>query len=384
MSLESLVVNLPRYQYAITVALPGPGPLADRLKHEGIKVEFVPLESWRWWIDMPTKALKFLLTLPLQVLSLMRWVRFLRRMRPDLIHFNINRLIEPVLAARLLGIPSVMHFRDIPSRMRYDFVLGSRVFYWLMNLADRWVANSFATGRDIQPHARHAVKVVPNAIDLRDFDENGNSAEGFNALGASQENVLRVVMIALLTRWKNHDGFIRLAKLLCSRRDDVLLLIAGSGDALYVAELRHLAETLGVAQKIQFLGHVSNIPALLRNVDVVVHTTEREPFGRVFLEAMASRRPVVAFDSGGAAEIVVNGETGLLFPSGNLEAMAEGVSRLLDNPDMRQRMGEAGRRRVEQSYMLDQHCCSVMQIYDDLMDKRNTVSHGPSESGSCK
>ena len=75
----------------------------------------------------------------------------------------------------------------------------------------------------------------------------------------------------------------------------------------------------------KFMGHVHNVPALLHNLDVLVHTTDREPFGRVFIEAMAARKPIVAFNSGGAAEIVVDGETGFLVPPGDVEAMAAEV-----------------------------------------------------------
>ena len=135
LSLEALVTGMDAGLCRYTVALPGPGPLAEQLRSGGVTVVFLPVESWRWWVDSWPHAGKFIPTLPWQAVSLSRWLRFLRQLQPDIIHFNINRLVEPVVAARILGIPSVVHFRDIPSRM---------------SLADRWIANSHATECDIR------------------------------------------------------------------------------------------------------------------------------------------------------------------------------------------------------------------------------------------
>lgn len=364
-SLEALVASMPSARCSYTIALPVPGPSVNRLRARGLEVRIVPLESWRWWVDTGTHVLKFFLTLPFQLLSLLRWLRFLRQLHPDIVHFNINRLTEPVLAARMLRIPSVMHFRDIPSRVTHRFVLGWRGFYAIMNMADCWIANSSATDQDIAPHARHPVKVIPNAMDLVDFDRTASRCERGGSMGGS----LIVAMVALLVPWKNHATYIEVTKQVARSRDDVVFLIAGAGDPEYTFQLKQLARDLGVAEKVKFLGHVDNVPGFLLNIDLLVHTTDREPFGRVFIEAMAASKPVVAFDSGGAAEIVANGETGFLIPTGDIEAMASAVCRLLDDPALRQRMGEAGRRRVEERYTIQRHVDSVFQVYQEILEQ---------------
>ena len=203
-SLEALVTSMPSSRCHYTVALPAPGPLVDRLCSRGVAVELVPMEGWRWWVDRPIHVLKFVLTLPFQLLSLLRWLRFLRSRHPDIIHFNINRLVEPVLAARLLRIPSVMHFRDIPSRVNSRFILGQRGFYSLMRFADAWVANSQATWRDIQPYARCPVQVIPNAIDLESFDCEAKD----DLVGEAWMNTPHILaMVALLVPWKTIQPF---------------------------------------------------------------------------------------------------------------------------------------------------------------------------------
>jgi glycosyltransferase involved in cell wall biosynthesis len=362
-SLQALVSCMPSSQCYYTIALPWAGPLVERLREKGFTVKIVPLESWRWWIQTRLDLIKFILTFPLQMLSLLRWLRFLRAVKPDLIHFNISRLVEPVLAARLLHIPSIVHFRDIPSRMRPRFVLGGRAFYAIMSLATCWIANSTATGEDICAHANNSISTIPNGIDLGAFDELAGSEECIKVT----DSPFTVAMVALLVPWKNHHDYVRLAGEVCRKRNDVVFLIVGSGEPSYVSELAQLANDLDVGEKVRFFGHVENIPALLKNVDLLLHTTEWEPFGRVFIEAMAARKAVVAFDCGGAAEIVVNGETGVLVPTGNIAKMGEAVCRLLDDPSLRSCMGEAGRRRVEGYFTLDKHCGSVAEVYDDLL-----------------
>jgi glycosyltransferase involved in cell wall biosynthesis len=365
-SLEGLVTSMPQDKYKYSVALPSPGPLVDRLYNKSIKVDLMPVESWRWWIKTKGRILKFWLLLPLQLVSLGRWISYLRKQKPDIVHANINRLVEPVIASRLLGIPTVMHFRDIPSRMSYRFVLGKKGFYWLMNSARYWIANSLSTYDDIHLFSRRPVVIIPNAIDLVHFDK-----MSFLDTPTPGNHCLKVAMIAGLVPLKNHPAYIKLAKMICDKRDDVEFLIAGVGQQAYTSELKQLADNLHLNGRVKFLGFIENIPALLRTVAMLVHTTESESFGRVFIEAMAARCPVVAYDSGGAKEIVVNGETGILVPLGDLEAMAQAICQLLDHPTTRQQMGEAGRKRVEKNYTLDKHCQAVSMVYDQLLASLN-------------
>lgn len=361
-SLETLVTGMPQDRVRYTIVLPGPGPMVDRLSEKGLKVALVRMEGWRWWVEDTGQAMKFLLTFPFQLVSLFRWLFFLRRTRPDLIHFNINRLVEPVLAAWFLRIPSVMHFRDIPSRMSLRFIFGWRGFYALMNLAKCWIANSHATAQDIQPHARRPVSVIPNAIDLEDFDRRASDQSSL-AKQMLSSRAHHVAMVGLLNPWKNLSDFVQLASIISRNRDDVTFYIVGAGNQTYEVQLRAQVKEMGLEGCVRFLGYVNCIPGFLSQMDLLAHTTSREPFGRVFIEAMAARKPVVAFDNGGAVEIVVNGETGLLVPEGGLNAMADAVSYLLDNPECRTRMGEAGRRRVEDQYALAGHCEAVLNLY---------------------
>lgn len=362
-SLEALVTSMPQSRYRYLVALPQHGPLVFRLNCRGAQVELVSMESWRWWVKTPERALKFWLTIPLQMISLARWVKYLRARKPDIVHFNINRLIEPVIAARLLKIPSVMHFRDIPSIISYRFALGMGVFYRLMNMTDCWIANSSATKKDIRTFAKRPIVTVPNGVDLTLFDRMVEAQKS----DIKSDGRHFVVMVAGLVPSKNHEAYLKLAERIHKRRDDIHFLIAGDGSPSYKAKLRQRVQDLGIGEHVKFLGFVENIPELLSSMALLIHTMVGESFGRVFIEAMAARLPVVAFKSGGAEDIVVEGQTGLLVPPGDLDAMEGAVRRLLDNPALRKQMGKAGRRRVENHFTIDQHCRAVSSVYDQLL-----------------
>jgi glycosyltransferase involved in cell wall biosynthesis len=101
------------------------------------------------------------------------------------------------------------------------------------------------------------------------------------------------------------------------------------GEDAYAAGLRTQAEQLGVADRVRFLGEREDVPTLLRAADAVVHTAvDAEPFGRVVVEGMLARRPVIATDAGGVREILRDGVTGLLVPPGDPVALAGAVERV--------------------------------------------------------
>jgi glycosyltransferase involved in cell wall biosynthesis len=377
-SLEALVDRMPAGRCRYTVALPGPGPFADRLRQKHVAVMQVRHESWRWWARTRKQKIKFFITMPLQASSLVRWLFFLKRLRPDIVHCNLSRLVEPLVAAYMLHIPIVLHFRDIPSRQRGHFTLGHRSFYGLMNLADAWVANSTATAADIRPYCRRPLFVIPNGLDLARFDRDRVEAR------AQAEALLlparhHVAMIANIVPWKRYEDFVELAaRASRSRRDTAFYLVGNEVDREYAAGLRSTLEKAGLSAHVRFLGQIDCIPAFIGKLDVMVHTTPHEPFGRVFLEGMAGERPIVATASGGAAEIIVDGVTGVLVPQGALDQMAAALNGLLDDETRRRALGVAGRRRVEANYTIERHCEAAAALYDELLQIRR--QRRPSES----
>jgi glycosyltransferase involved in cell wall biosynthesis len=156
-----------------------------------------------------------------------------------------------------------------------------------------------------------------------------------------------VGMFGRICSWKGQDVFLRaLAQL-----PDVRGLIVGGalfGDEGYLEHLKALARELGVESRVVFTGHVRDPMTHMAICDVVAHcSTAPEPFGQVISQAMLAGRPVIASDAGGAPEVVAHGETGLLTPMKDSNALAAAIRRYLENPAWAGRVANAGKAIAE-------------------------------------
>ena len=146
---------------------------------------------------------------------------------------------------------------------------------------------------------------------------------------------------------------------------EVRLLVAGERNAL--------ADTLAQrAPGVEFLGFVArdDLPALYRAADVFCSPAQHEGgVANVFVEAMACARPVVASTAGGGPEAVLDGETGLLVPPGDVDAVAGALARLFGDRGLAARMGEAGRRRVEEVFAMDRYIERVLAVYERAVER---------------
>ena len=135
----------------------------------------------------------------------------------------------------------------------------------------------------------------------------------------------------------------------------------------YELLLRAEAERLGVADRVVFAGYRDDVPALLAGCDVVCLPSRDEGLPLVLLEAMAQRKPVVATPVGGTAELVVDGETGLLVPPGDPEALADALNRILTDPSLARRLGEAGLNRVGTAFAATAASAEILKIYETFL-----------------
>ena len=129
----------------------------------------------------------------------------------------------------------------------------------------------------------------------------------------------------------------------------------------------HLAQRLGIADRVEFRGHVDDVEAEYAGLDVLVHTsTIPEPFGQVVLEGMAAGLPVIAADSGGPAELITDGVNGLLAAPGDVVCLAAQLSRLLGDPALCARLTTAARERAAE-FSPQRTAIEVLAVYHDVM-----------------
>jgi glycosyltransferase involved in cell wall biosynthesis len=140
-----------------------------------------------------------------------------------------------------------------------------------------------------------------------------------------------------------------------------------AGDGPERAALTQLAGELGLDDRVRFLGRREDAADLLAACDVFVLPSRLEGLGVAALEAMAARRPVVASAVGGLAEAIVDGETGLLVPPDDVDALATALVRLVDDAVLRDRLGSAGPQRIADAYSAQQMVDAYAALYRDVV-----------------
>jgi glycosyltransferase involved in cell wall biosynthesis len=291
-------------------------------------------------------------------------VDFARRYDADLIHTNTFTTPEGAHAARTLGVPHVWHVRELvgpgaPYRFAGE---GPAMRSYLARHASIVVANSHATAERIRDWVPDAtLRTVPNGIDIDRF------AAITPRSSVSPADRLVVGMAANLTSWKKHEVFLEVARRVAAATS-VAFHIYGYPPP--EPKLKALVERLrqdGLADRVRLKGFVADPARIMSEIDILVHPNDHESFGRVLVEAMAAGLPIVSVRGGGAAEIVVDGVTGLLASPDDVAGMANCVLQLSGDQARRASMGDAGRRRAVEVYSLTRCVERMADVYCDAM-----------------
>ncbi|HYJ08002.1 MAG TPA: glycosyltransferase family 4 protein [Polyangiaceae bacterium] len=299
-------------------------------------------------------------------------VRYVRANRIRLIHSGDHPrdAVYNVLLGRLTGAKSVVHVH-VKWATHY-----SRLAQWAVRSSDAIFSISrYVTGTVLSVAGRKPEDVftVLNcvAVDSWDPDTDGSAIRREFAIAADAP---LIISISRLFSWKGQRELLRGFAGARAELPQLKLLIVGADETevergSFTAELRQLAEQLGVAEHVVFTGQRSDIPQLLAACDVFTLPSFEEPFGLVFLEAMAMRRPVVALDNGGTPEVVEHGQSGLLSAPGDIPGLTRNIVTLLKDPKLRARMGEHGRARVLQYFNAERMTADAVAAYEQILSR---------------
>jgi glycosyltransferase involved in cell wall biosynthesis len=177
--------------------------------------------------------------------------------------------------------------------------------------------------------------------------------------------------VSRLFSWKGQRELLRAFALSRGEFPALRLMIvgedtSGSGGG-YLQELQALSAQLEVSDYVKFTGGRSDVARVMAACDIFTLPSFEEPFGLVFLEAMAMAKPVVAIDNGGTPEVVQHESSGLLSPPWDVPALSANISRLLREPDLRRRFGQQGRERVLSYFNLERMAREAAQAYEAVL-----------------
>jgi len=298
-------------------------------------------------------------------------IKALRRLRPQIVLVNqFGDLLHGATAGRFCNALTLGGVRSDGS---YELKAYGHMSRWMLRLAHGFVANSCRARQNLMPRGikPQKIEVLPNVIDLRDFDAGTKLPSGLS-LPADRRIAAAV---GRLHPCKRFDRF--LEALALARRSEPSLagVIAGTDSGARTA-LEEKAKALGLRPPdLTFVGECDNIPALLAQTGFLVLSSEYEGFPNVILEAMAARLPVITTPAGDAGLVVQNDKTGMVVAGEDTQGMAAFMVQLARSHSMRMRFGEAGRKRVEQEYNFDSLSNRLLAIFRNFawQTRRNTL-----------
>ncbi len=302
-----------------------PGPWPDELIEAGFHVEVIPAGRLRHVHRV--------------LATVVRLARVLRRRRPDLI-------LNWMTTTQLYGAPAAVLAG-----------MSGRSLWWQHGVPERRWPDRCATALPAIAIGCSSAMVAREQARVRPSRRTFVVAPGVRVPGGEPgkaplelpDGVTVVGIVGRLQPWKGQDRLLAAQKLLRERGHSMHTLIVG-GDAYglsseYADSLPELVSQLGLSDEVTMTGQVPDAGPYIDEMDILVNASDPEPFGIVLLEGMARGVAVVAVNSGGPPEIITDGRTGVLAPSGDPHALADALEPLLASPDLRREIGAAGRER---------------------------------------
>jgi glycosyltransferase involved in cell wall biosynthesis len=372
-ALLHLVRHLDRERFEPVVVLSSSGPLVEELQAADVETHVLPLapsvvEARKDHLNR--SALTRGRDMARLVVYSLRLAAFMRRRKIHLLHTNsLKADIIGGFAGRLARVPVLWHVRD---RIADDYLPPkvARLFRWLSHrLPQGVIANSRATLSTLRLPGRRLAHgcAVHDGIPIEDLPV--EEKRGVAPECSSRET--RVGIIGRISPWKGQHIFLEAAAAVLKEFPGTRFQIIGSalfGEEDYERTLRAQEQALGLSGSVEWLGFRTDVPALIRDLDILVHaSTVGEPFGQVVVEGMAAGKPVVATHGGGIPEIVEDGVSGVLVPMNDAPAMAAAISGLLREPARARALGIAGRERVRSHFTIERTARQVEQVYDAML-----------------
>jgi glycosyltransferase involved in cell wall biosynthesis len=328
------------------------GETASELSEKGIEVKILGISSYH------------------NPLSTFKMTRLLKSARPDIVHTHgYFASVIGRLAARIAGTPVILaHVHSTYWEYKKRHIMIERKL-------SRFTHKIICCSKAVENFVKNTEKitdnktiVVYNGVDEERFCPLQSPTSIRAEFGMSEEAAV-VGTVSSLTPHKGHEYLIQAASLVLDTLPSAKFIIVGDGPLR--KRLEDQAKNLNIHPAVIFTGIRKDIPEMLSLMDVFVlpsHT--REGLGIAIIEAMAAERPVVATDIGGIPEAVNDGETGLLVPPGDQEALSEAIIDLLQNTKKAKEMGEKGRNRVKEKFTTKKMLSEIEHVYGSLFNRR--------------
>ncbi len=364
--------------FQIRVALFTDGVLRERLKQAGVPVEVLDPAGKGFSKVHKDSGLREALG-ALAPLARITWrLQHLAR-RTDIVYANSQKaMVVSALAGAVARRPMIWHLRDILNAEHFSPAMRRLAVSVANTRASAVITNSRATAEAFIAAGGHRklVRVVHNGIDPKPFDEiSTRDATDARIELNFLDNSFVIGVFGRLAPWKGQhvvlDALSNLPGVCAVFVGDALF-----GETDYRDALHKRAQQADLRGRVRFLGFRDDVPRLMRAVDVVLHSSVNpEPFGRVIVEGMLARRPIVASAAGGVLEIIQDGRTGVLYPPGDGPALSAQIDRLRNDPALCDRLGTAGYVKAQERFSVSAMVAGVHEVVMDVYLGRKQLAN---------
>jgi len=355
------------------------GPVADQAREAGFAVTVHPIAPLPGSMAVPFQG-RAAVNLGLQLLpSLKKIAATIKRFSIELVYLNTSAPLGAAIAAHRQGTRIIWHIREV---MDSNSCFGRLKTRAICKLSDTIVANSNFTACSFSDH-KQVIRVY-NGVNVSIFKKAQASRIAIRQeLGIAQDAPL-VGLVSIIARFKGHFVLLDAIPRVLARFPNTQFVIVGRSsvprgyEQTWRGRLRHwlgqeynpekkmqrIVNERGLERVVQFTGWRDDVPSVMAALDVVLFPSlVAEGFGRPLIEAGAAAKPVIASDLGPAREIVDDGVTGLLTPSGDPDRLAQAILDLLSDREKAVLMGKAGFKRVRQHFSEARYLNGMLSVF---------------------
>lgn len=298
--------------------------------------------------------------------------RFLRT-QPQIVHTHSGKAgVLGRLAARLAGVPHIVHTIHGPSFGPFQGAVANGVFKWAERFAGKYT-NRFIGVADAmcEQYLRAGIgqaddyEKVASGFDLSPFSDAKNDLAMRASLGIEQDDFV-IGKVGRLFELKGHEDLLAVAPRIMEANPKAKILLVGGGE--WRGRFERLVKEKGLVGRVLFTGLVrpEEVAGLIGIMDLVVHLSRREGLPRVIPQALAAGKPVIAMDSDGAREVCLDGVNSYLIPVGATQQLTDRISELASDSHLRKTFGQRGRLFVEREFGTATMVSRLVRIYDEL------------------
>lgn len=357
-SLQTIIKNINKGVFEPVLAC-GKGPLVEEVRKIGVKVIELEFPSFKMFFSP-----KFVAGIRQFYCLIGKINKLIRQEDTKLIHANtLQTAFIGGICGRINRIPVIWHVRDFLEGVSFRsfFIVATQ------RLVSCIITNSKAVSRIFKD--KRKVKVIYNSIDMTPY-QNSEKKDVRQEFSISKEAFV-LVSVGRLHPEKGFGYLIRSLPLIVKTFPQTYLLIVGDaslGSKKYEEDLRELAKELGLGGHVILTGFRKDVPDIIKNSNLFVLPSIKEPFGLVTLEAMAASKPVVATKTGGTMEVV--GETAILVEPEDSAQLSEAIIKVMRDSELAEEMGRKGRQRAEEQFSLEKLITSIGETYKQLLKER--------------